>query len=57
VQLADWGEKIPPGQVEDVLRHGTALPARGIIVFHWGGLRTQPEKLQRMADYFLSIAP
>lgn len=57
VQLADWGEKIPPGQVEDVLRHGTALPARGIIVFHWGGLRTQPEKLRRMADYFLSIAP
>jgi hypothetical protein len=57
VQLADWGQKVPPEQVEDVLRHGTAPPARGIIVFHWGGLRAEPEKLQRMTDYFVSIRP
>jgi len=57
VQLADWGQQVPPEQVEAVLRHGSARPARGIIVFHWGGLRSQPEKLKRMTDCFVAMPP
>jgi len=56
VQLADWGEKVPPEQVEAVLRHGSARPSRGIIVFHWSGLRAQPEKADRMTRCLRSIA-
>ena len=56
VQLSDWGEKVPAEQVEVVLGHGTARPARGIIVFHWGGLRGQTEKADRMTKYFRAIA-
>jgi hypothetical protein len=56
VQLADWGQKVPAEQVDAVLSHGSARPARGIIVFHWGGVRTQREKLQRMTDYFVSVS-
>jgi len=57
VQLADWGEKVLPEQVEAVLEHGSARPARGIIVFHWSGLRGQPEKVGEMTSYFSRISP
>jgi hypothetical protein len=55
VQLADWGEKVTSDQVEPVLRHGTARPARGVIVFHWSGLRGQREKQERMAEVLVSL--
>lgn len=57
VQLADWGEKVTPEQVEAVLRHGAARPARGIIIFHWSGLRNQREKQDRMANSLRSMTP
>lgn len=57
VQLADWGEQVPAVQVETVLRCGTERPARGVIVFHWGGVRAQKEKVERMTRYFAAIAP
>lgn len=56
VQLADWGEPVPPEQVEAVLDHGAASPARGVIVFHWGGLRKQQEKVERMTKRFAAMA-
>lgn len=56
VQLSDWGEKVTPEQVEPVLRHGTVHPARGIIVFHWSGLGSQTEKVQRMTRCFAEMA-
>ncbi len=57
VQLSDWGEKVPAGQVETVLDHGSRKPAAGVIIFHWGGLRQQPEKQEALSRYCLSIAP
>jgi hypothetical protein len=57
VQLADWGEKVPAEQVEAVLRHGSMRPSRGIIVFHWSGVRGQPEKIERMTQVFTAISP
>lgn len=56
VQLADWGEKVPAEQVQSVLEHGSARPARGVIVFHWGGLRAQADKVEQMRKYFVSQA-
>lgn len=54
VQLADWGEKVPVEQVEAVLQQASMRPSRGVIVFHWSGLRGQPEKVARMAQSFIS---
>jgi hypothetical protein len=48
VQLADWGETVPVEQVATVLDHGTRPPATGVMVFAWGGLRGQPEKVEEM---------
>jgi hypothetical protein len=56
VQLADWGEKVAPQQVEPVLRHGTARPATGVIVFHWGMMRSQPEKFEPLVTTLRSMA-
>lgn len=56
VQLADWGEKVPLEQVEAVLQNGSMRPSRGIIVFHWGGLRGQPEKVARMTQCLIAIS-
>jgi hypothetical protein len=53
VQLSDWGEKVPDSQVESVLDHGSRRPATGVIIFHWGGLRQQREKVEAMRRYFL----
>ena len=57
VQLADWGERVPAGQVHSILEHGTRPPATGVIVFHWGSLRRQTEKLDEMGRFFGAIAP
>jgi hypothetical protein len=52
VQLADWGEPVPVAQVRSVLDHGTRPPATGVMVFHWGGLRRQPEKVDAMIEFY-----
>jgi len=57
VQLADWGEKVPVDQVHPVLDHGTRPPATGVMVFHWGGLRKQQEKVAAMAAFYRRIRP
>ena len=46
VQISDWGEPVPLGQVDTVLDHGSRAPATGVMVFAWGGLRTHPEKVE-----------
>jgi hypothetical protein len=56
VQLADWGERVPSEQVETVLNFGAAPPARGVIVFHWSGVRTDKEKIERMTKRFTAMA-
>lgn len=57
VQLSDWGEEVPVEQVRDVLDHGSRLPATGIMVFHWGSLRGQPEKWSEMSTYYRAVMP
>ena len=55
VQLSDWGERVPPEQVETVLDYGVARPARGVIVFHWSGVKREKEKVKRVTKHFASM--
>jgi hypothetical protein len=55
VQLSDWGEPVPVEQVSAVLDYGTRPPATGVMVFAWGGLRQQPEKVEAMGRFYREI--
>jgi hypothetical protein len=52
VQISDWGEAVPLEQVPAVLDHGSRRPATGVMVFAWGGLRTQPQKIEAIGRVF-----
>ena len=56
VQVADWGEPVPVEQIDEVLRHGARAPATGVMVFAWGGLRKQPEKVEAIGRTFRALA-
>lgn len=55
VQLSDWGEQVPVSQVEAVLDHGTRPPSKGVMVFAWGSLHPQWEKVEAMGRFYRSI--
>ncbi len=55
VQISDWGEPVPLGQVPTVLDHGSRAPATGVMVFAWGGLRKQPEKIEAVGRVFRAL--
>lgn len=55
VQLSDWGGPVPVSQVEAVLDHGTRPPATGVMVFAWGSLRKQPEKVEQLGRFYKAI--
>ncbi len=55
VQLSDWGEKVSPDQVVQVLEEGTAPPASGVIIFAWGSLRKQHEKVEQIWPFYRQI--
>ncbi len=57
VQLSDWGEQVPVDQVRAVLDHGTRRPATGVMVFNWGSLKKQTDKVAAMGDYYRTIRP
>jgi len=57
VQLSDWGEVVRAEDVRGALDHGSRRPATGVMVFAWGSLHKQPDKVQKMVDYYRSIAP
>ncbi|HLK61435.1 MAG TPA: hypothetical protein VKU00_33100 [Chthonomonadaceae bacterium] len=57
VQLSDWGETVAVEQVVEVLEQGTRTPATGVMVFAWGSLRNQPEKVEEMGRFYRNIAP
>jgi hypothetical protein len=57
VQLSDWGETVPVDQVRPVLDHGTRRPATGVMVFAWGSLRRQMDKVDEMSEFFREIMP
>jgi hypothetical protein len=52
VQISDWGEPVPVEQVETVLDHGARLPATGVMVFAWGGLRKDAAKIEAIGRVF-----
>jgi hypothetical protein len=56
VQLSDWGAAVPASQVPEVLDHGTRSPATGVMVFAWGSLQEQPEKVETMGEFYRSIS-
>ena len=57
VQLADWGESVPTDEVQSILDYGTRPPATGVMVFNWGWLKRQMDKVDAMGDYYKSIRP
>ena len=57
VQLSDWGETVPVDQVRTVLDHGTRRPATGVMVFNWGSLKRQMEKVEEMGAFYRAIRP
>jgi hypothetical protein len=42
-------------QVRTVLDHGTREPATGVMVFAWGSLRRQTDKVERMSEFYRAI--
>jgi len=57
VQLADWGEAVPVGQVEQVLNFGTQRPATGVMVFHWSGVSQQWDKVEAVGRVYRAMRP
>jgi hypothetical protein len=56
VQISDWGEPVPVGQIDEVLRHGARAPATGVIAFAWSGLSAQPQKIEALGRAFRALA-
>jgi len=56
VQISDWGEAVPPSQIESVLDHGSRLPATGVMVFAWGALKNQPAKIDEIVRFYRAIS-
>ena len=57
VQLSNWGEHVSVDQVQSIMDHGTRLPATGVMVFNWGSLKKQMEKVNEMGKYYRAIRP
>jgi hypothetical protein len=57
VQLSDWGETVPVSQVREILDHGTRPPASGVMVFVWGTLHPQWDKVEAMREFYRAIRP
>jgi hypothetical protein len=55
VQLSDWGESVPAAQVHEVLDHGTRPPATGVMVFVWGTLYPQWDKVEAMGESYRAM--
>jgi hypothetical protein len=55
VQLSDWGETVAAPHVAEVLDHGTRSPATGVMVFLWGTLHPQWDKVEAMGAFFRAI--
>ena len=56
VQVSDWGEPVPVGQIDEVLRRGARAPATGVMVFAWGGLRAHPQKIEAIGRTYRALA-
>jgi len=52
VQLSDWGEKVSAVDVPRVLEAATRPPSTGVMVFNWGSLGSQTEKVAALVDFY-----
>ena len=57
VQLSDWGDPVPAEQVGEILREGTRTPSTGVMVFVWGSLFKDWDKVERMGQAYRSPLP
>jgi hypothetical protein len=57
VQLSDWGEQVPVGQIEMVLAYGSQLPATGVMAFHWSGMSKEWGKVAALGRAYTSFRP
>ena len=55
VQLSDWGESVPASRVGEIIDHGTRPPATGVMVFVWGTLHPQWDKVEAMGAFYREI--
>ena len=55
VQLSDWGESVAASQVREIIDHGTRPPSTGVMVFVWGTLHPQWEKVKAMGESFRTL--
>jgi hypothetical protein len=55
VQVSDWGESVPIDDVAIVLERGGRRPATGVMVFAWGGIRKQPDKIEAIGRAFRAM--
>lgn len=56
VQLSDWGEEVSKEEVETIIEMGSRAPASGVIVFAWGSLKEQPDKVNELWRVFRQMA-
>jgi len=56
VQISDWGESVQAEDVADIIEYGTVEPATGVIVFAWGSLKEQPDKVTELWRVFRQLA-
>ncbi len=57
VQLSDWGETVPASQVAEVMDHGTRRPATGVLVFAWGSLHQNWDKVEELSRAYRTFRP
>jgi hypothetical protein len=55
VQLSDWGEPVPASRVREIIDHGTRPPATGVMVFVWGTLHPQWDKVEAMGESYRAL--
>jgi hypothetical protein len=56
VQLSDWGETVSASEISQIIEYGTRPPATGVIIFAWGSLKEQPEKVNELWRIFRQLA-
>jgi hypothetical protein len=57
VQLSDSGQPVPAAQVAEVIAQGARPPATGMMVFAWGSLSGDWDKVERLGRAYRSLRP
>ncbi|WP_422930439.1 hypothetical protein [Singulisphaera sp. PoT] len=57
IQLADWGEHVAAADVGTIVEQGTAAPSTGAMVFVWGWLVKDWEKVEALGKAYRALKP